>query len=77
MYKDWRTPQDLWDSAFASLSELEHPYLAFAIRSDTPIHPEHRPRFEGIMASLFERPEAGRLVFTTPEEALRRMGLEP
>jgi hypothetical protein len=69
LWLDWRSLADLWDSAFASLEEIEFPYLAFAIRSDM------QPRVDGAIATLSEHPQAGRLVFTTPEDALRRMGL--
>jgi hypothetical protein len=75
MWRSWRSPADFWNSAFASLEELEYPYLAFAIRSDIGIRPESEAGFKGIVASLFERREAKRLVFTTPEDALRRLGL--
>ncbi len=77
MWRDWRTPAAFWDSAFGALRELERPYLAFAIRSDTPVRPSLAERFDRIMAALPERPEAGRLVFTTPPDALLRMGLAP
>lgn len=76
MWLDWRTPADFWNSAFASLDEVDYPYLAFAVRSDIGIRSETRAGFEGIVASLFERREASRLVFTTPEDALRRLGLQ-
>jgi hypothetical protein len=69
MYGDWQRPADLWHSAFASLTELEHRYLAFAIRSDM------QPLVERFMGALFEHPEARRLVFTTPDDALLRLGL--
>jgi hypothetical protein len=75
MWLDWRSPADFWNSAFASLEELEYPYLAFAIRSDIGIRSKSKAGFEGIVASLFEHREAKRLVFTTPEDALRRLGL--
>lgn len=76
MWRDWRSPRHFWDAVFDSIQGVEHPYLAFAIRSDTPIHEWAARRFEGIMAALPDHPEAGRLVFTTPEDVLRRMGLE-
>lgn len=77
MWRDWRSPRDFWRSAFDSLRETEPPYLAFAIRSDTPIRPALARRFERIMAALGERADAERLVFTTPTGALRQMGLDP
>jgi len=73
---DWRTPVDFWDSAFGSLEDLPSPYLAFAIRSDLPLRRQQRERFDRIMASLRERPEGQRVVVTTPEDAVRRLGLE-
>jgi hypothetical protein len=68
---DWPSPIGLWESAFASLEELEHHYLAFAIRSDM------EPMVDGVMSALEEHPQARRLVFTTPEDALARLGLLP
>ena len=68
---DWPSPIGLWESAFASLEKLEHHYLAFAIRSDM------EPMVDGVMSALEEHPQARRLVFTTPEDALARLGLTP
>jgi len=75
MWRDWRSPRDFWRAAFDATEAGDPAYLAFAIRSDTPVHRNLRERFEGIMAALPHHPEADRLVFTTPEDALRRMGL--
>lgn len=77
MWRDWRSPRDFWRSAFDAIRGEAPAYLAFAIRSDTPVHRNLRERFEGIMAALPDHPEAGRLVFTTPEDALGMMGLGP
>lgn len=68
---DWPDPIGLWDSAFASLEELEYQYLAFAIRSDM------EPIVDGVMSALEEHPQGRRVVFTTPEDALARLGLLP
>lgn len=77
MWKDWRSPEAFWGSAFASLMHLDRPYLAFAIRSDTGSRPVLGARFDAIMDRLVADPRGKRLVFTTPEDALRRMGLDP
>ncbi|HET7237255.1 MAG TPA: hypothetical protein VFK59_12585 [Actinomycetota bacterium] len=69
LWNDWPPMTDLWDAAFASLDEVELPYLAFAIRSDM------EPLLERAIAPLEQHPQAGRLVFTTPEDALARLGL--
>ena len=71
MWAEWPPPIDMWEAAFASLEELQYPYLAFAIRSDM------EPFVEGVMSALEEHPHAGRLVFTTPEDTLARLGLLP
>ncbi len=77
MWRDWRSPRHFWDAVFDSIRGVEHPYLAFAIRSDTPVTTWAAERFDGIMAGLDEDPRAEGLVFTTPEDTLRRLGLEP
>jgi hypothetical protein len=75
IWRDWRSPRDFWDSAFEGAGELESPYLAFAIRSDTPLRRDLHRRMDGILRHLLQDPRAGRLVFTTPEDTLRRLGL--
>lgn len=77
MWRDWRSPRHFWNAVFESIRGVERPYLAFAIRSDTPVTPWAARRFDAIMSALDEDPRAERLVFTTPEDALRRLGLEP
>jgi len=64
-------PDRIWDAAFGSLGEIAHPYLAFGIRSDM-WHEVVRA-----LESLAGRPEARKVVVTTPENTLERLGLIP
>ena len=75
MYDFWQRPEDFWAAAFETLTLLELPYLSFSIRSDLPIRRHERRIFEGIVQHLRSDPRASRFVFTTPEDALRRLGL--
>ena len=65
MWRDWRSPADFWDSAFAAADDLERPYLAFAVRSDTGVRADIAERFNAIIDALVEDPRAERLRFTT------------
>jgi hypothetical protein len=56
--------------AFAAANELEHPYLAFAIRSDTGSNDVLLGRFNAIFNELEKDPRATTLTFVTPQEAL-------
>jgi hypothetical protein len=69
LWMNWPPPGHLWDAAFSSLRELSHPYLAFANRTNSA------PVIEGIVSALERHPDASRLVFTTPDDALERLGL--
>ena len=69
MWREWRSPADFWDAAFAAADELESPYLVFTIRSDTPIDAGLRATFDGILDHLDRDPRAERLAFTTPDDA--------
>lgn len=69
MSGDWRSPADFWDAAFSAADAMATPSLAFAIRSDTPVHPYLRPRFDAIVDQLCRDPRAERLVFTTADAA--------
>jgi hypothetical protein len=59
-----------WEVAFAAANELEHPYLAFAIRSDTGSDDVLLGRFNAIFNELEKDPRATTLTFVTPQEAL-------
>jgi len=72
---EWRSPADFWDSAFAAVDDQELPYLALGLRTDVLAYDDRRRRFHEIMQHLETDPRASRLVFTTPEDALHRMGL--
>lgn len=69
MWRDWRSPADFWDAAFAAADALASPYLAFKIRSDTPLDARARRLFDGIVEHLDHDARARRLRFVTPDEA--------
>jgi hypothetical protein len=71
----WRSPADFWDSAFAAIDEQEQPYLALGLRTDLLARDDRSRLFHEIMQHLETDPRAKRLVFTTPEDALHRLGL--
>jgi hypothetical protein len=74
MWQAWKSPEDFWRSVERRLSDLEFPYLAFATRSDVPINRRHYERVRGILEHLLTDRMATRVVFTTPEDALSRLG---
>jgi hypothetical protein len=76
MWREWRSPADFWDSAFEAAAQMERPYLAFAVRSDIVLRKRLRPQFHAILEHLQKDPRARRLVFTTPEDASQRLGLD-
>ena len=69
MWRDWRSPADFWDSAFAAAEDLERPYLAFAVRSNAGVRADLAERFNAIIDALVEDPRAERLRFTTLDRA--------
>jgi hypothetical protein len=74
MWQEWRSPADFWDAAFAAAEELDRPYMAFAVRSSTPIRADLSERFDAILEHLLTDPRARRLVFTTPQEMFNGVG---
>ena len=69
MWREWRSPADFWDSAFAAADQIERPYLAFAIRSDVGLPGGTGEYFNAIIAALLTDRRAGRLEFTTLDRA--------
>ncbi len=69
MWREWRSPADFWDSAFAAVEQIERPYLAFAIRSDVGLPGGTGEHFNAIIAALLADRRAGRLEFTTLDRA--------
>jgi hypothetical protein len=67
MWRDWRSPSDFWDSAFAAAADLEQPYLSFEVRTDGGDRTFMLERFFAIIAGLVKDPRAARLTFTTLE----------
>jgi hypothetical protein len=76
MWREWRSPADFWASAEERLREIRLPYLVFTVRSEWPIVPALRARIEPILEHLLVHPLGRRLVFTTPDDLVRRLGLE-
>ncbi|HEY0444297.1 MAG TPA: hypothetical protein VGC90_08750 [Candidatus Limnocylindrales bacterium] len=60
-------PGRFWASVEAELEAAERPYLAFAVRSDVPLHAGLNAAFEDKLAALLRRPLVKRLSFTTPD----------
>lgn len=75
MFRDWTSPKAYWDMVQRHVESLEHPYLAFAIRSGDPEASDER-RVRTVLDYLPEHPLARRLRFTDPEDGLRLMGYE-
>lgn len=58
----------------AMLRRLERPYLTFAVRTDVYCAPDTTAIVRRNLESALDRPDAGRFVFTRPDEALRLLG---
>ncbi len=71
MWSGQPEPKKFWGVAFSAAAELEHPYLAFAIRTDTGSDAGLLKLFDAIFAS-FEYDHSSRHVrFATPSETLQ------
>ena len=69
-------PADFWTIAFDAANELDRPYLAFAVRTETASKAEQRRRFTAILIDeLAKDPRADTVRFCTPQEVLATMGL--
>jgi hypothetical protein len=66
--------QPFWRSVEDYLEATDRPHLAFAVRSDAPIRPSSIAAFDEKIAMLLELPLAKRLVFTTPDDLVSRIG---
>jgi len=55
------------------LTEHPRPYLALVMRSDAPLHREHRINLEQNLGYIMSHPLAHRLVIATPPEAVKIM----
>jgi len=75
----WAAPPDpahFWAIAFDAASELEQPYLAFAVRTDIASNAERRQRFNAILIEeLGKDRRADTVTFCTPKGVLEAMGL--
>lgn len=75
MTREWRSPADFWDACFEAVEEQGARYLSLGLRTDILARPDRRHRFDGVMDHLLGDPRARGLVFTTPDEAIRRLEL--
>jgi hypothetical protein len=75
MWLNWQSPSHFWDAAFATVAEIDQPYLAFGVRSELPLVSSLRDTFEGIVNHLNTDPRARKLVFETPAQLLDGLGV--
>jgi hypothetical protein len=75
MWLEWPDPRDFWDAAFDAAASQPHPYLAFAIRTDTGSDPTLRRTFTTLMDALMQDERVADLSFVTPAGALAQLGL--
>ena len=69
-------PSDFWAIAFDAASELEQPYLAFAVRTEMASNAQQRRRLTAILVDeLAKDARADTVRFCTPQEVLGTMGL--
>jgi hypothetical protein len=71
--RTWSSTAAPWDIAEARLAEMERPYLAFVMRSDTVLDHRAEPT-DAVLRALAQRPLARRLRFLTPRRVLAAMG---
>lgn len=69
----WRSGAQFWDAAQRHVAQLDQPYLAFAVRSHLPINRQRLANFRRVFNHLGATSVAGRLQFTTAEDALHRL----
>ena len=70
MWGDFRSGRDFWDAALHAARQLCDPYLAFAIRSETLLHPGLKQKFESVMDAVVAGPLGPKLTFVRPDEIL-------
>jgi len=75
MWLDWPDPGAFWDAAFDAASKHEHPYMAFAIRSDTGRDPVLLHTFDSLLEALMADKRIADVAFVTPEETMAKAGL--
>lgn len=71
----WEPPELVQPAIDETLERLERPYLAFAIRSDVLLNPWWGGNCRRNLECLLRRAQARRLVFCTPRDLLRALGL--
>jgi hypothetical protein len=71
----WEPPELVQPAIEETLERLERPYLAFAIRSDVLLNPWWGGNCRRNLELLLQRAQSRRLVFCTPRDSLRAMGL--
>ena len=70
MWREWPAPDTFDRMLDRALATQRHPYLAFAIRSDFPLHPHLVKAIDGCVEALLAHPARSRFRFSTPAEAL-------
>jgi hypothetical protein len=65
----WTGPDTFGEVLRRTLAVQRRPYLAFAIRTDWAMRPDHRRNIERCLDALLREQERRRLVFSTPAEA--------
>lgn len=70
-------PAHLQPAIAETLRSLERPYLTFAVRTDQYCTPDTTAVVRHNLEGALEHADAGRFVFTRPDEALRVLGLVP
>jgi len=71
----WEPPELVQPAIEQALERFERPYRAFAIRSDVPLNPWRGGNCRRNLEWLLVRAQSRRLVFCTPRDSLRALGL--
>jgi hypothetical protein len=70
----WTTPNTFGEMVRRTLAVQDHPYLAFAIRTDWALRLDHRQNIERCLDALLREQGRRQLVFSTPAEACKVLG---
>lgn len=71
----WEPPELVQPAIELRLEGLERPYRALEIRSDVPLNPWRGGNCRRNLEWLLGRAQSSRLVFRTPRDSLRALGL--
>jgi hypothetical protein len=70
-------PAEIQPAIADVLRSLERPYLTLAVRTDEYSRPNSTAIVRRNLERVLDHPDAGRFVFTRPDEALRTLGYVP